>query len=318
MDGNISEGIEGGRAGDARVAVVMITLNGGPRVFPALQHLTGLPERPRVVVVDNGSSDCTGEAILRRFPGVTIVDAGTNLGSAGRTLGVQAVDAPYIAFAEDDSWYAPGSLALAADVLDAHPEIGLLQAHVLVGPNERPDPLHADMVGTPVQDAPELPGHPILSFLEGASIVRRTAYLAVGGYDPRLLVGGPEEHLAADLLTAGWKLRYVPEIVAHHHPDHGEPSPFVRRLGLRNTLWFAWRRRPPRAALRWTAHVVGQSGLSPNTVAGLVMALAGLPRVLRHRRPLPPEVERQMAQLDEPKRRSRARNYSGNRTARAA
>ena len=45
---------------------------------------------------------------------------------------MRSVSAPYVAFAEDDSWYAPGALGRAADLLDAHPEIALLQAHVLV------------------------------------------------------------------------------------------------------------------------------------------------------------------------------------------
>jgi GT2 family glycosyltransferase len=226
------------------------------------------------------------------------------------------LDVPYVAFAEDDSWYAPGALTRAADILDAHPSVGLLQAHVLVGHEQRPDPLHADMVGTPVQDAPDVPGHPILSFLEGACIVRRDAFLAAGGFDRRLFVGGVEEHLAADLLSAGWRLRYVPEIVAFHCPDHGQPSAYVRRLGVRNTLWFAWRRRPLRPALRWTAHVLGQSGLNRITASGFGLAVLGLPRILRRRRPLPPQVERDMALLDEPKRRSKARDYSiGDREA---
>jgi hypothetical protein len=101
----------------------------------------------------------------------------------------------------------------------------------------------------------------------------------------------------------------VPEIVARHVPDHGEPSPLVRRLGLRNTLWFAWMRRPPGPALRWTLHVIRQSPRNRATLGGVADALRGLPWALRHRRPLPPAVEARMALLDEPKRASRARRY---------
>jgi GT2 family glycosyltransferase len=293
------------------IAVVIITLNGAQRISGTLEHLLALPEQPEIIVVDNGSRDGTTELVRARFPTIRVVQAGRNLGAAGRTLGVRATDAPYVAFAEDDSWYAPGALARAAAILDAHPSIGLIQAHVFVGEAGRPDPIHADMVDTPVSDAPELPGHPILSFLEGVSIVRRDAFLAAGGFSPRIFVGGVEEHLAAELLTAGLKLRYVPEIVAHHHPDHGQPSAFVRRLGVRNTLWFAWSRRPLGPALQWTAHVLRQSGLNRITLAGFGLALLGLPRILlRDRRPLPPAVERQMALLDAPKRQSQARDYS--------
>jgi len=239
---------------------------------------------------------------------VLVLDA--NRGAAGRTAGVSAVDAPYVAFAEDDSWYEAGALRLAADLLDAHPEVALINAQVRVGPDARVDPLHADMVDTPVPDRrPSLPGHRILSFLEGASIVRRDAYLAVGGFDPRLPIGGPEEHLAADLLVAGWELRYVEQVRARHMPDHREPAPLVRRLGLRNTLWFAWGRRPLGPALRWSAHVLRASPPNAATLRGVADALRGLPRVLRERRPLPARVEADMALLDAPKRSSTARRY---------
>lgn len=294
---------------DPRVAVVIVTRNGGRRLARSLPHLLSLPERPRVIVVDNASTDGTVAAVRARFPGVRCIEAGSNLAAAGRTLGIAAAGAPYVAFAEDDSWYEPGALTRAADILDAHARIGLVNAHVLVGEERRPDPLHEDMVGTPVPDDPSLPGHRILSFLEGVSIVRRVAYEEVGGFDPRLALGGPEEHLAADLLSAGWDLRYVPEVVARHVPDHAAPSARVRRLGLRNTLWFAWTRRPPGPALRWTLHVIRQSPADRTTLGGLADALRGLPWALRRRRPLPPAVERRMALLDAPKRRSRARRY---------
>ncbi len=292
-----------------RVTVVLLTRNGRARLPRSLGHLTALPERPHVLLVDNGSTDGTPGAVRADFPGVEVLELGANRGAAGRNAGVEAARTPYVAFAEDDSWYAPGALDRAADLLDAHGRLGLIAAHTLVGEDERPDPLHEDMVDTPLADEPGLPGHPILSFLEGVSVVRRDAYLGAGGYDPRLFVGGPEEHLAAELLRRGWRLRYVPEVVARHVPDHGAPDPVVRRLGLRNTLWFAWLRRPVRPALRWSAHVVAGSPRDRWTLLGVLDALRGLPWVLRERRPLPADVEAQLALLDAPKRRSSARDY---------
>jgi hypothetical protein len=181
---------------------------------------------------------------------------------------------------------------------------------VTVGEDGRPEPVHDDMVDTPVPERrPGLPGHRIMSFLEGASVVRRSAYVEAGGFDPGMGIGGPEEHLAADLAAAGGELRYVPEVRVRHVPDHGEPTPRVRRLGLRNTLWFAWSRRPPGPALRWTLHVLRTSPRSVTTLLGVADALRGLPRVLRERRPLPEDAESDLAQLDRPKTTSRARSY---------
>jgi GT2 family glycosyltransferase len=295
---------------DPRVAVVIIVLNGRDRIRTTLDRLSTLPEGPEIVVVDNGSTDGTPNAIRVRFPQIRIIELARNAGAAGRNSGVRAVSAPYVAFAEDDSWYEPGALRTAADLLDAHPDVALINAHVRVGEDGRPDPLHADMVGTAVPERrPRLPGHRILSFLEGVSIVRRQAFLGVGGFDPRLMIGGPEEHLAADLLAAGWELRYVPDVLARHLPDHGAPGALARRLGLRNTLWFAWTRRPWRIAARWTLHVVGSSPANAATALGLLDFVRWLPRLPRERRPLPPGVEADLALLDEQKLSSRARSY---------
>ena len=76
---------------DPRVAIVMITHNRMENVMESLDQLTRLAERPRIVVVDNGSTDGTAKAVAERFPQVEVLDAGENLGTAARTIGVQHV-----------------------------------------------------------------------------------------------------------------------------------------------------------------------------------------------------------------------------------
>jgi hypothetical protein len=38
----------------------------------------------------------------------------------------------------------------------------------------------------------DIPGVPVLGFLAGASLIRRSAFLDVGGFEPRLFIGGEE------------------------------------------------------------------------------------------------------------------------------
>jgi GT2 family glycosyltransferase len=152
-------------------------------------------------VVDNASSDDTAEAVRRRYPEVEMIPLNENLGAAGRNVGAQAVDTPYVAFSDDDSWWAPGALSRAADLFDAHPRLGLLAAHILVGSEEREDSTCAEMAASPLPAEPDLPGVPVLGFLGCAAVVRRSAYLEVGGFEPRLLIGDEEQLLAADLAS---------------------------------------------------------------------------------------------------------------------
>jgi GT2 family glycosyltransferase len=204
---------------DPRVAVVVITYNRRDEVLRSLAHLTALPEQPRIALVDNGSADGTAAAVTQRYPQVEVLDAGGNLGASGRTLGVRHVEAPYVALCDDDTWWEPGSLRRAADLFDRHPRLATLTACVLVGPENRKDPACTEMEQSPLPRELEMPGAPLLGFLAGASVVRRTAFLEAGGFEPRFFIGGEEELLAVDLASRGWWLCYVPELVVHHYPS---------------------------------------------------------------------------------------------------
>jgi GT2 family glycosyltransferase len=294
---------------DPRVAVVVITYNRRDELDVALQRLERLPEQPSVVVVDNGSTDGTGEMVGGRHPGVTLIQPGRNLGAVGRNVGVAATDAPYVAFCDDDTFYDPGALSLAADLLDEHPKLAVITATILVEPAGRLDPICAEMAQSPLHRPAGIPGHPLLSFLAGVSVVRRSAFVQAGGFSDRLWLGGEEELLASDLVRAGWHLSYVPEIVAHHQASKLRDPHLRRRHGLRNTLWFTWLRRPlPSAIIRTTRQLsrVPRDRISLYAVAD---ALRGLPWVLRERNVVPARMERGYQLLDEMQLSSKARRY---------
>lgn len=285
-------------ASDPRIAVVMITHNRREEVLASLEHLTRLPERPSILVVDNASADGTDESIRKRFPQVNILASGTNLGAAARNLGVRNVRASYVALCDDDTWWEPGSLTYAADLFDKHPRLAVATARILVGPQEEEDPICAELECSPLPVEENMPGAALLGFMAGASVVRRSAFLAVGGFEPRFFIGGEEELLAADLVAAGWWLCYVPQLVVHHHPSARRDASSRRWHLLRNALWSAWLRRPLSGALRKTGQLVRNAPRTRETCRGLAAAVAGLPWVLRQRRVVPPEVERRFRMLE--------------------
>ncbi|HEY2159399.1 MAG TPA: glycosyltransferase, partial [Isosphaeraceae bacterium] len=229
---------------DPRVTVVIATRNRWAELGPTLERLRALPEAPGVIVVDNGSTDGTCDLVRDDHPWACLVELGENLGAAARTVGARAAGSPYLAFNDDDSWWAPGSLALAADRLDAHRQLALIAARVLVGEAEALDPSCAAMAASPLPRAADLPGRAVLGFLACGAVVRRSAFLDVGGFEPRFGVGGEEELLAIDLASAGWGLSYCDDIIAHHHPRSSGPRPGRRRVEVRNALWTTWLRRP--------------------------------------------------------------------------
>jgi GT2 family glycosyltransferase len=209
--------------------------------------------------------------------------------AAARNIGAAAAKTPYIAFCDDDTAWAPGSLAQAADLLDAHPDIALLTARVLVGDEEREDPACRRMAESALPSE-GLPGRAVLGFLAGACVCRRTAFTQAGGYEPRLFIGGEEALLALDLLARGWRLVYCPALTVRHFPSAKRDSRLRRRLLARNALWVAWLRRPLAAAALETRRVLAGALRDPAVLAGTLEALRGIAWVLRGRCPVPPHV----------------------------
>ncbi|MFC7535072.1 glycosyltransferase family 2 protein [Actinoplanes sp. GCM10030250] len=297
--------------GDQRVGVVVITWQRRDEALACLQRLRDLPERPQVVLVDNGSTDGTAGAVREQFPEFEVVALSANLGAVGRNIGVRRMHTPYVAFCDDDTWWSPGSLTRAADVLDACPRLALLNARIVVEPAGVEDPIVAELRDSPVPGPDWLPGPALGSFLAGASVVRRDAFEAAGGFSDRLWLGGEEELLATDLLSAGWELCYLEDLTVHHRASVLRDATHRRRVGLRNTLWFTWLRRPVGPAVRRTAFLARTVPRDRTSLLGALDAVRGLGWLLAERRPRPAVVEARLGRLDETQRRSTARRYVG-------
>ncbi|MFI0263218.1 glycosyltransferase family 2 protein [Streptomyces sp. NPDC017056] len=292
---------DAGRAPELpRVGIVMITRNRRERLLGTLGRVTRLAEEPPVVVVDNGSTDGTADAVRAHYPSVRVLTPGHNLGAVGRTYGAAALRTPLVAFSDDDSWWEPGALTRAAGLFAAHPRLGLAAAATLVGPAAEPDPLNDVLAASPLGRDPDLPGPSVLGFLGCAAVARRDAFLEVGGYHPVLHFGAEETLLAMDLEAGGWGVAYCPALVARHQPDGegGAPRPGRAARVRRNVLLTAWLRRPLRHALAHTARLAADSRTDREARLALAEAVRRLPAALARRRPLPERVERRVRQLE--------------------
>lgn len=288
--------------GMARTTVVIATRNRCAELLRTLAKLTSLRPRPPVVVVDNGSTDATVPAVRaagERLAGVRLIRLPHDEGAVARNHGVAVADTPYVAFSDDDSWWAPGALPRAERLLDDHPRVGLLAARTLVGPEEHGDPASERLSASPLGRDPDLPGPSVLGFLARSAIVRREAFLAAGGFSRVLHSAGEETLLAYDLAACGWQLCYVDSVVAHHHPALVRDDRLdldVREL--RNDTLIAWLRRPVPVALRTGFGLLRQVLRYPPAGLAAAGALLRLPIVLSGRQQLPDDVERRIRVLD--------------------
>lgn len=203
-----------------------------------------------------------------------------------RNQGVAAARTPYVAFSDDDSWWSAGALRQAADTFDRSPRLAVLAARTLVGAHEHTDPIGEAMERSPLRRGPSAAGPGVLGFLACSAVVRRSAFLEVGGFCELLVVGGEERLLAYDLAAAGWELAYLSCLTAHHHPatrDGGARGVLARR----NDLLIDAMRRPWPVVLTTYAAAVRRSWSDPLERRALADALQVMPTALRMRRRVP-------------------------------
>ena len=279
-----------------RVTVVILTYNRCAELKRSLSRLIALPGQPRIIVVDNAGTDGTAECITAEFPQVKLIRAPANLGAAGRHLGVDEVHTPYVAFCDDDTWWAPDALSRAADMLDAHPSIAVLNARIVVGPEGRPDPACDAMAQSPLGTIPGV-GPMLIGFMAGAVVMRTQAYRNAGGYWPPFFIGGEEALLAMDIMEAGGRIVYAPALLVHHWPSSIRDSALRKRLLARNAIWVAWMRLPWRAAAARSLQTLQALPGRADRIRTARDALSGLGRVLRHRRVLGPPTLAQLARV---------------------
>ena len=279
------------------VTAVIATRNRRAELCTTLDRLSDLPERPAIIVVDNGSQDGTAREVRRAFPRVDLISLRRNLGACARNVGVRRAQTPYVALNDDDSWWEPGALSKAVAILDDSPRTAVVAAATLVGPDAAPDPLNAVMAASPLS-GDGLPGPRVLGFLGCAAVARRQAYLAAGGYSRLLFIGGEEELLAYDLAAKGWPVSYRVDVVAHHWPSPVRDARRRRVQEIRNRLLVAWLRRPLPRAAGDTIRLAAAVGRDPVAGRALAEAALRLPAALVLRRRLPAQVEADIRLLE--------------------
>jgi len=259
----------------SRISVVVLTHNRADELTVTLKHLLELPEKPPIFVADNASADNTVTLVTTRFANVRVIECESNLGAAGRNRAASCVDTEYVAFCDDDTWWEPGSLEQATRLLDAWPTVGVLSARVVVGDHQSIDPTCAAMRFSPLGNE-GLPGPALTGYMAGACVFRTSLFHEVGGYEPRLFIGGEEELVALDVLESGHCIVYCDQLTVHHRPSSVRDSGLRRRMLARNAAWIAWLRLPwPRAftATLYALVVLTREGMLLN---GGVELLRGL------------------------------------------
>lgn len=105
------------------LSLVIATWNRGPRIGRTLDSVRAQTRRPdEVVVVDDCSTDGTGDWVREHYPEVRVVRPGANLRTSGaRNFGAKAAGGGVLAFLDHDDELLPHALEVLLDNLRAFP-----------------------------------------------------------------------------------------------------------------------------------------------------------------------------------------------------
>jgi GT2 family glycosyltransferase/glycosyltransferase involved in cell wall biosynthesis len=255
-----------------QVAIIVLNWNGLNDTLGCLESLDQLNYQGyEVVVVDNGSTDGSVPVIRERFPGVTIIENGENLGySGGNNVGLRyaiAQGADYALLLNNDTIVDPTFLRILVDAAETDPLIGMAGPTIYY--HEHPDVIWSAggaidwqrgstwMVGLDERDEGQFGAEPrAVDFVTGcAMLVRRTVMEQVGLLDERFFAYYEETEWCVRAARAGYKILHVPPAWMWHKisPSTRADSPLVHYYMTRNRLLFL---KTTRAGLRAWWHTL--------------------------------------------------------------
>ena len=237
-------------------SVIVCTRNGNSRIgncLNAIRRMTG--GGFETLVVDDGSTDGTGDFVEKNFPWVRLIRLDPGGLSAARNAGAAAAHGEVLAFTDDDcepdrEWIARLRPIFLTGIYDA-----------AGGPNLPPKPRTWEEAV--VCAAPGAPSHVMLDdeeaeHLPGCNlVVTQAAFHAIGGFDPQFHTAGDDVDFCWRLRDAGFRLGFVPGAFVWHWRRSSIQAFLRQQLGYGRAEHLLLAKHPSRFSKRGNARWQG-------------------------------------------------------------
>ncbi len=244
------------------VSIVIVNWNGRGLLEECLRSVYCQSFKAfEVIVVDNGSTDGSVDAVKKIFADVVIRENKSNLGFAkGNNIGIEAASkrSKYILTLNNDTVLDRSFLAELLRAAEASPEVAGMWAPKILSIEDNsvidsvgglliyPDGLakgrgrlETDSGQYDLQADAFIPS-------ACAGMYRKKMLEQIGGFDDEFFAYCEDTDLGLRAQLAGWEARSVPKSVVFHHysATGGRYTPFKAYLVERNRVWVAVKNLP--------------------------------------------------------------------------
>lgn len=215
----------------ARTCVVLVNFNTSKQTLACIDSLAKSSCSVSVVVVDNYSSRKDLEALEKSDRKFSLVKNSSNYGfGVGNNIGIKwalsCTEAEYIFVLNNDTLVETDTINLLQSAMDRNPAIGIASPRIMLADNHniywygggyldfKRGGARSDRLLKAFDEDYEARD---VSFVSGcAMFFRRSALLEVGGFDSRFFMYCEDQELCARYISAGWRIRYLPESLIYH------------------------------------------------------------------------------------------------------
>ena len=171
----------------ARVSVIIPTYNRLPTVREAVESVLKQTYRDfELWVVDDGSTDGTGEALKECGSRIKHIAQDNRGVSAARNLGFRVSKGKYVAFLDSDDLWEPRKLEIQVRCMEANPQFPLCytdEIWIRRGIRVNPKKKHAKYSGWIFEKC-----LPLCIISPSSALMKRTLFEEIGGFDETLPV----------------------------------------------------------------------------------------------------------------------------------
>ena len=273
------------------LSVILVTMNRKEILDRCLRALSRQSmHNYEIIVVDNASTDGTGDMIRSRFPQVRYTRLEANLGPpGGRNAGVQMAFGDLCVFLDDDAYFEDTDALLRIRERFAQEPHLAVAALRIISPKDGQE----EYKSIPRVDKKKIDEDYECTYFCGAGFaLRRQVFLDAGGFWEKLFFMVEEQDLSYRLMDRGGRILRLSSVsVIHDETSQARiPGRWIY-YGVRSRLWVALRNLPLRYVLTHTLSwggyyfVMALKNRHPFFfLRGVRDALQGVPSVLSQRR----------------------------------